>query len=196
MAFLVFAVRAAVAGRSCWAPERTIRRADCLLADKALVVARQPARSVWATQLPVASLLASVGQDRADKAMLHRWAAGHGLHEDYLRPRHSTLACWCCQPDRAAVAAGHRHRWHRAGRPPATPALPVVGHDRLRQAVPSLGRVLINRRPSHTSAVQCKADRGGRNRFPLLTPMYGPAVRRKRVCRGGGERSCINVSGL
>ena len=27
-------------------------------------------------------------------------------------------------------------------------------------------------------------------------PMYGPAVRRKRVCRGGGERSCINVSGL
>jgi len=26
--------------------------------------------------------------------------------------------------------------------------------------------------------------------------MYGPAVRRKRFRRAGGERSCINVSGL
>jgi hypothetical protein len=29
-----------------------------------------------------------------------------------------------------------------------------------------------------------------------LTPMYGPAVRCKWFRRAGGERSCINVSGL
>jgi len=33
-------------------------------------------------------------------------------------------------------------------------------------------------------------------RFPSVTPMYGPAVRCKRVRRSGGLRSCINVSGL
>src|SRR4029077_5811375 len=33
-------------------------------------------------------------------------------------------------------------------------------------------------------------------RSPSLTRMYGPAVRRKRFRRVGGERSCINVSGL
>ena len=27
-------------------------------------------------------------------------------------------------------------------------------------------------------------------------PMYGPAVRCKKICRVGGERSCINVSGF
>jgi hypothetical protein len=27
-------------------------------------------------------------------------------------------------------------------------------------------------------------------------PMYGPAVRCKKIRRIGGERSCINVSGL
>jgi hypothetical protein len=30
----------------------------------------------------------------------------------------------------------------------------------------------------------------------LLARMYGPAVRRKWIRRAGGERSCINVSGL
>jgi hypothetical protein len=30
----------------------------------------------------------------------------------------------------------------------------------------------------------------------LMTQMYGPAVRRKRISQVGGERSCINVSGL
>jgi len=27
-------------------------------------------------------------------------------------------------------------------------------------------------------------------------PLYGPAVRSKKIRRTGGERSCINVSGL
>jgi hypothetical protein len=30
----------------------------------------------------------------------------------------------------------------------------------------------------------------------LLSRMYGPAVRCKWIRRAGGERSCINVSGL
>jgi len=32
--------------------------------------------------------------------------------------------------------------------------------------------------------------------LPSLTQMYGPAVRFKWIRRDGGERSCINVSGL
>jgi hypothetical protein len=32
--------------------------------------------------------------------------------------------------------------------------------------------------------------------FPLMTLMYGPAARCKSLRRVGGERSCINVSGL
>jgi len=32
--------------------------------------------------------------------------------------------------------------------------------------------------------------------FRSLTQMYGPAVRCKSLCRTGGKRSCINVSGL
>jgi hypothetical protein len=40
-------------------------------------------------------------------------------------------------------------------------------------------------------------ESGGRRGEPtLLTHMYGPAVRCKWFRRAGGERSCINVSGL
>jgi hypothetical protein len=40
------------------------------------------------------------------------------------------------------------------------------------------------------------AQRAGAQRLRALTRMYGPAVRCKWFRRAGGERSCINVSGL
>src|SRR5437867_488699 len=44
-----------------------------------------------------------------------------------------------------------------------------------------------------TAASEPEADVEGTSpKLVLLTPMYGPAARRKRLRRAGGERSCIN----
>jgi uncharacterized protein YodC (DUF2158 family) len=54
-------------------------------------------------------------------------------------------------------------------------------------------QVLESGRVSGQSGLRLKV--GGKQRV-AFDPMYGPAVRCKWFRRAGGERSCINVSGL
>jgi len=44
--------------------------------------------------------------------------------------------------------------------------------------------------------LEAKRNCLARPRNDAFDPMYGPAVRCKRLRRDSGERSCINVSGL
>jgi hypothetical protein len=47
------------------------------------------------------------------------------------------------------------------------------------------------------SAIEYQADiKCSMRAFPLMTQMYGPAVRRKRISLSWRQRSCVNVSGL
>ena len=52
-----------------------------------------------------------------------------------------------------------------------------------------------NARPDHTLGSKAVRFRSSKC-FPVLTQVYGPAVRCKRFCRAWRQRSCINVSGL
>jgi len=97
------------------------------------------------------------------------------------------LAAIMRQRDHAPARSCASERTHppRACRPP-TSCLIAVGASR---------RKRTRAQRSHYSvgpAGACYFWRLSR----ALDPMYGPAVRSKRIRRDGGKRSCINVSGL